>query len=370
MLKSECFILIVMKNAKSLLLLLVLVTVMLVSVNDVHATSSLAASFSVLNQTAGLNKVIFFNVSGDFPTNTNYSIYLNNSLAYSAEIPANSSGYNIIKYNVSDIPFGVYQPSIKFELINTRLYPNTSLHVLPESNFEFIGYSGITEVVNNTANITIHIKNTGNTPLNFSWTLPVIKGASLSLNYNQSFSLSPGDVYSIPIHMALSKNYQENITFQFNEVFLNKFIVKNYTTSLIKPDINFTIYKINSTTINKTTMLWSAKLSNSNNIPINVTFEFLLGFNNSRFYYNTSYIVYPYTNNISITLPTSKVLGVTIFYPSSSLQPVNERIFSNVPPPSVDFLGGVSGSYSYIALTIGVIVVFILIHLRINRRRT
>ncbi len=356
-----------MKSAHLFLIALAVAALLVSGVSEANA-SSVSASFSVLNTTVGINGNVFFNVSATFPNQTNYSIYLNSTKIYSSSFQAGYNGYKIVAYNVSNRYYGLYQPSVRFSIMNAPLDSNTSLYVKPTSGFGFVDYTNITEEVNNTASIMIKILNSGNTPLNFSWFLPVIKGISISLNFNQSFRLFPGGIYSIPIHFGLSNSYQSNISFQFSAKFMDVMMTKNYTTSIIKPVVNFTLESLKTAKLNSTTQLWYANILNFNNVPINATLEFLLSYNNSRFYYNKSYLITPSTKNISVLLPESKILSVTLFYPSSSLATESQELFS-APQPTASILSGLSGGLGYIVLTVLIIVVFVVIHLRVNRRK-
>lgn len=341
--------------------------VLLLVVSSGHATS-VSASFNALNSSLSINQYAYFNLSAYFPLGTNYTIFLNNTPILQGNIPANYSGYKILHYNISNMPYGKYYPSIHFSAFNFHLNSTSSINIRPSPNFAFIGDHKTTEIIKNYSLIKIGIKNSGNTPLQMNWSIPIFRNISISLTFNQTFRLNPSSNITIPINLSLQKGYQNNISIPFTGKYRNYSITKSYETVLIKPVINMSFYNLNVTPINSTRELWISNIKNYNNVPLNITIEFLLEVNGSTFQYNVPYELGVNATKIEVILPKSTIENVKILYESGNLSRVNQNIFTLPRQPKGIGILSIVNTLSYVILTVVSIFILILIHLRFNRR--
>ena len=197
------------------MLLVLLVFVLFLAFNTVHA-SSVFARFNTINSTVSINQYIYFNISADFQTQVNYTIFLNNSAILNGTIPKNSSQYYLIKYNVSNMPSGTYEAHASLPNFNLVLNASKTVYIKPYSDFFFPGDNPVTEIVGNYSFINIIIENIGNTPLKMNWSLPEFINISYAnLLYKQNFNLLPEQNYTIPTNLSLTGKYQKNISFAF-----------------------------------------------------------------------------------------------------------------------------------------------------------
>jgi hypothetical protein len=336
-------------------------------VGSVHA-ASISASFNALNSSLSINQYEYFNLSAYFPVETNYTIFLNNTPILYGRLPANYSGYRILHYNISNINYGRYLPSVHFSAFNFHLNSTANVYIKPTPNFAFIGDYGTTEIMKNYSVIRISIKNNGNTPLQMNWSLPIFRNISISLSFNQTFGLNPSSNITIPINLSLQKGYQDKIIIPFTGKYKNYSFTKQYKTVLIKPVINMSFYNVNVTPINSTREIWVSYIKNYNNVPLNITIQFSLEVNGSIFQYNVPYELNTNTTKIEVMLPKSTVENVKISYKSNNLSKVNQNIFTLPKPPShINFLSMVD-TLGYVILTGISILILVLIHLRFNKR--
>lgn len=352
---------------------LVLVAPMLLAVATTHA-ASVTASFNVLNSSVSINQDLLFNISAYYAANSSYTVFINNTPVLSGNLPASYSGHSIARLNVSNTLFGYYQPCIKFSFITGEVCSNSTFYIRPSSNFEFIGYSNYTWVYNNRAALDILVFNNGNTPINFSWSLPNIPNVHFSLYYIQDFSLMPGKTENIPINVSSTAQNFQPVNFSFFANFSSVSIRKNYVTTLVSPYVNITFTGFNVVNqINSNESEYQINFSNRNNVPINVTFEFKLcipsGGQCNIFFYNKSFMVSPSSNHINLTLPNSSVLEVNALYPSSNGSLVNTQIFSGSAPQSGTIINPLlsASDIAYIILTAAIIAVIIFLHIRAKK---
>ena len=336
-------------------------------VGSAHA-ASLSASFNALNSSLSINQYEYFNLSAYFPVGTNYTIFLNSTPILYGNLPANYSGYKILHYNVTNIPYGTYYPSVHFSAFNFHLNSTANVYIKPAPDFTFIGDYRTTEISKNYSTIRIGIKNNGNTPLQMNWSLPIFRNISISLTFNQTFKLNPSSNITIPINLSLQKGYQGNISIPFTGRYQNYSFTKSYGTILIKPVINMSFYNVNVTQINSTRELWVTYIKNYNNVPINLTIQFSLEVNGSTFQYSVPYELSVNATKIEVTLPKSTVENVKISYESQNLSRVNQNIFTLPKQPSSTSLLSIIDTLGYVILTVAAIFILILIHLRFNRR--
>ncbi|MCL4362749.1 MAG: hypothetical protein OH338_01510 [Candidatus Parvarchaeota archaeon] len=341
--------------------------VLFLVVGSAHA-ASLSASFNALNSSLSINQYEYFNLSAYFPVGTNYTIFLNNTPVLYGNLPANYSSYKILHYNISNMPYGKYYPSVHFSAFNFHLNSTVNLDIKASPDFTFIGDYKTTEIIKNYSLIKIGIKNNGNTPLKMNWSLPIFRNISISLTFNQTFRLDPGSNITIPINLSLQKGYQDNILIPFTSTYQNYSITKSYETTLIKPIINMSFYNLNVTQINSTRELWVSYIKNYNNVPLNITIQFSLEVNGSTFQYSVPYELEVNATKIEVTLPKSTIENVRILYESQNLSKVDQDIFTLPKPPSSTSLLSIIDTLGYVILTVVSILILALIHLRFNKR--
>ncbi len=341
--------------------------VILATVGSVHA-SSLSASFNLINSTVSINNNIYFNLSGDFPSQTNYTIFLNQTPIHSGSIPSNSSKYYIIKYNISNMQYGEYNSKIEFYPYNIKLNSSINLYIMPKSSFVFVNPQPTTEITKNYSLIDIKLKNVGNTPLYMNWSLPAFRNISISLNFQQRFELNDGQNKSILINLSLQKGYQPNISFGFTGKYLNYSKTKYYSTLLIKPHVNMSFYNENTTSINSTRELFIFNVKNYNNIPVRLLLKFTLDVNGSTLYYTKSYTLPVNATKIEVYLPKSTVENVQVSYENSNLSTVTESIFTAPKKPLKISIGYIIDTLGYIIFTVGAILILVLIHIRLRKK--
>ncbi len=357
--------------SKTIVFALLLAAVVSLVLIGNSSASSYSVSFTALNSTVGLNQYIFFNVSADFAQNVNYSIYMNSSMVYSGTIPAGSSEYYLIKYNVTNMRYGNYRAYASFSTLKVDVNASNSIMILPKPSLSFENYSNTTAFYNNSAKLDIKLLDSGNTPLNITWALPVFRGISMSIaNLEESFSLKAGQEYSIPINMTLSGNYTKSLNFSFMASFNGTSFQKNYYTTLFKPYVNLSFYNTTITKNNQTSSFWTVYLDNKDNTPVMATFEFELYVNGSELYYNKSYLISPSTSSIVIPIPKSTVLGVSVFYLSSNSTVVSQKIFSSpVPGQPSQIVSAIYENISYIVLTVAAITLILLLNRRLSGKK-
>ncbi len=366
-----------MQGNVSLLLLFVLVA-LLFSIGNAHA-SSVTASFNTINSTVGINQDVFFNLSGYFPQNVSYTIYLGSKAVLSGSIPANNVQSYMLKYNVTNTEYGGYPSKITFSALTTPLISNTEVTILPAPGFGFLpnlnyAYAfNRSETINNITNkvleasMTISLFDSGNTPLNVTWLLPTENDISFSLDYVESFGLVPGQELNIPINLTLAKRTSQAINFSFLGSFGTESLRRNYIVTLLSPIINMSFLNGAVHPINANKSEFSTNIVNGNNAQINATFSFLLEINGGMVVYNTSKLIYPSTTSLSFVIPNAKVVNVTAFYLSQNGTVTTESVYysplSKTPAPAASVLA----SYGYFIIFASAIAVLVIIHLRARK---
>ena len=343
------------------------VFILFLVIGSSHA-SSVSASFNTLNKSISINQYEYFNLSGDFPVGTNYTIFLNNTPIVYGSLPPNYNGYKEVYYNVTNMPFGTYYPSIYFSAFNLHLNSSVNINIKPTPDFTFLGDYKNTEIIKNYSLLRIIIRNNGNTPMHINWTLPIFKNTSISLTFNQTFNLNPGSNTTIPINLSLQKGYQSNITIPFTGTYKNYSFTKEYQTILIRPVINMSFYDVNVTQINATRELWTSYIKNYNNVPLNISLQFSLEVNGSTFQYTVPYELAVNATEIKVELPKSTVESVKISYQNQNLSEVNQNVFVSPSKSSSTSILSIINTLGYVILTAVSIFILILIHLRLNKK--
>ncbi len=359
-------------RAQYLLIALSVISLFL-AVSSVHATS-VSATFDTLNSSVGINQNVVFNISAYYAQNSSYVVLLNNTPVLSGKIPAAFSGYTLAKLNVSNTLFGNYKPCIRFSFITGEICANSTFYIVPTTNFGFLAHSNYTLLYNNSSTLDISLIDSGNTPIDVTWSLPNIAGVHFSLLYMQSFSMTPGKIESIPINISSTASQPEIMNFSFIANFSQYSVRNNYLSTLISPrvNINFTGFNVINQ-INSNESEYQINISDSNNIPINVTFEFELCIvSNGQcnvFFYNKSVPVSSSSKHINITLPNSSVLSVRAMYPSSNGSMVSTQIFSGQAPQGGNITNPLMSytDMAYIALTAAIIIMIAIMHLRAKK---
>ncbi len=365
-----------MKRLLSIPMALGCLFLLLIAFNSVNAVS-VGASFRVMNSTLGINQNLFFNISATgFQQNVTYDIYLNNASVTTGLIPANSVGYQIVKYNVTNTLTGNYNASIKFSTLSSRIpiYSNITTHIRPHAAFDFPDYSNRTFIVNNSARLSLLVSDIGNTPLAFSWSLPAPTGVYFRLtNYTEIFSLVPSQTLDMPINMTLKGNFSKVLNFSFVAVYSNITIRDNYITTLFTPVINLTFLGNSVATHTGAPDVYSVDVENGDNLPVNVTFEFLLDLSSyngaNTFYLNKSYLLSPSTTKVQIDIPnSSQLLEVNVFYVGQDDKLVSEQIFDQ-PLPNPSALSNLLADIAYVVILGGAIVVLAYLHYRHSKNK-
>ncbi len=341
--------------------------ILFLAVGSTHA-ASISASFNALNSSLSINQYEYFNLSAYFPVETNYTIFLNNTPVLYGKLHANYSGYQILHYNISNMPYGKYYSSVHFSAFNFHLNSTANVYIKLSPDFTFMGDYETTEIIKNYSVIRISIKNNGNTPLQMNWSLPIFRNISISLTFNQTFKLNPSSNITIPMNLSLQKGYQDKILVPFTGKYQNYSFTKSYETVLIKPVINMSFYNVNVTPINSTREIWISYIKNYNNVPLNITIQFSLEVNGSTFQYSVPYELNVNTTKIEVMLPKSTVKNVKILYESGNLSKINQNIFTLPKQPSSTSLLSIIDTFGYVILTIASIIILVLIHLRFNKR--
>ncbi|MCL4391639.1 MAG: hypothetical protein M1284_01490 [Candidatus Parvarchaeota archaeon] len=352
---------------RRIVFLLIPVFLMLLSFGSVKASSA-STSFNILNNTLSMNQFLYFNVSANFPTATNFSIIINDTSVIQGNLHANFTGYKILKYNITNFPAGTYSVSVNFSTLKFPLKASNELTILSKPSFTFLNNNINTEIMNNSAALTITLLNNGNTPMRINWSLPILKGISIALNFQQSFNLPIDSKFIIPINMTLSSGYQRNLSFYFTGTYQNYSATKVYSTYLIKPVINMSFYGGNTTSVNATRELWISYIKNYNNVPVRILLQFALEVNGSTVYYTVPYELNVSATKISVYLPTSKVESVKISYESGNFSTVTESIFSAKKQPVPLTISSIVNTLGYIIFTVIAVVILSLIHIRVKKK--
>lgn len=347
-------------------LILVLAMIVLFFTFSASNATSLQFSFSVMNRTVQMNQNLFFNVSVSSPASVNYTIYLNSTPVHSGTIPANSTGYAIIKYNVSNRLYGEYSSSAVFSGVSYPIKSDFDTYIAPHPSFSFFNPSNITPFFNGSAKLNITLLDTGNTPLEMTWSIPSISGIDFSLDYHQSFSIFPSEIYSIPINLSLSQNFQKSLNFSFYGRFKNSTIEGTYSTELFVPAVNLTFLNSTIRRLSDTTLLYAISLDNRDNSPLPITINFLLSINGSSFYYNRSYTLYPENKTIAVEVPYSKIVSVSVSFLNQYGKPVNEVVYSY--KPAYSSVSGFFAVFGYLILTGAVIGIIVFMHYNFNKK--
>ena len=337
----------------------------LVSLHGVNA-SSIQFSFTAMNKTVQIDQNLFFNVSASFPSAVNYTIYLNSTAVYEGSIPAYYSGYFIVKYNVTDSMYGDYSSSARFSSVSSPVSSDFDTYIKPHPSFTFFNPSNVTSFFNDSARLNVSLLDDGNTPLDVTWSVPVISGIDFSLAYRQSFSMSPSQMYSIPMNLSLSGNFSKALNFTFDAKFDGVVIQKTYTTLLFSPTVNISFLNSSIKKLNPTTLIYTVSVDNKDNSPLPLTLEFVLSVNGSNFYYNKSYTLYPTDTTVSVRIPNSRVLSVSASFINQYDKPVDEVIYAYKAP--YNGFAGFFSVFGYLIITGAVIGIIVFIHYNFNKK--
>lgn len=349
-------------------LIIILLLASLLFVGLVHGTTE-SVSLNVLNSTLSINQILFMNVTVISPNSSNFSIFLNSAKILSENVTANHRTPIEIKYNVGNMQYGTYKVELISSLLSSPMYSNKTLYIEPYANFSFDDTPTLVYVYNNSAILAIHIYDNGNTPLNISWKLPFNANTSISLtNFHQTFQILPSQNETLIINVT-TKSPNVTLTFPFSAEFNQTYISKNISISLIKPVINL---KFNSSgNIGKTSnsSYYSLSFMNGNDVPINLSFEFLLYINGSPFTYNTWRIIYPGQDKVNISLPLNSVVAsVNVMYKGANGQEVKQEVFS--APTSQLNIGSPlnSSELLFIILSIAIILIIIIVYIKLRKK--
>ncbi len=357
-----------MKRLLSVPIALVSLFLLLMALNSVNAVS-IGASFTAMNSTLGINQNLFFNISATFPENITYNIYLNNVSVKTGSIPANDQHYEAVKYNITNSLAGDYASSIKFSTLFSRINSNTTTLILPHPAFDFPTYSNRTFIVNDSATLSLEVLDSGNTPLNLSWALPVVTGVYFNItHYTQLFSLAPGQAFEIPMNIALKSGFSHLLNLSFVATYDNHTMSDDYITTLFAPVINLSFSANNVVAGKGNTSVYSVDIKNGDNLAVNVTFRFIVGIDGNDFYYNKSYIVEPNTTKVQIDIPNSQLLQVNVFYLGQTDKPVDEQIFYQ-PQPNPNAIPDFLADIGYIAILGGAIALLVYLHHRFSKNK-
>ncbi len=348
-------------------IIILLVLIILGTFGTVHA-SSVSASFNIINSTSPINGEVYFNVSANFPTQTNYVVFLNKTAAINGTIPANSTRFYLIGYNVSNMNYGMYYSKVYFSTLNLTLDSSNKLYISPTSRFIFINPEKTIEINGNYSLLDININNAGNTPIRINWSLPILKNISISIDFRQTFSLLPGENKSIAINLTLEKSYQDNISFGFTGSYLNYTKTLVYRTILIKPYVNMSFYGSNITSVNSTRQLWISRIKNYNNVPVNLLLKFTLKVNDSTLYYTKSYTLPVNATEIAVYLPNSTIENVQVSYEGNNLSKVTESVFSAPVSPLKISFSYIINTLGYVIFTALAVLILVLIHIRFRKK--
>lgn len=357
-----------------------IVAVVLLSIGGAHA-SSINAHFNAINSSVGINQYAYFNFSGDFQNSSNYTIYFGNTPILSGNIPANSAQNYVVKYNVTNTKYGSYKPYIKFSTIVPSLSSNLNISILPTPDLSFSNVQKYTYAFNKSitmnnlsgtkleASLTVSLLDSGNTPLNITWSIPSVNGVSFSLDYVQSFDLEPGKSFSIPMNLTLASSSSRNVNFSFLANFSSQQLRRNYITTLVSPIVNLSFYNGTITTVNSNESVFSASIINGNNVPINATFSFLLDINGGSVVYNSSETLSTSSTYVSIPIPNVRVISATVFYPSQNGTVISSQVYYNPLPPSPLSFLDVFVEYSYLIVFGIAIIILVIIQLGIHKKK-
>ena len=357
-----------MKRLLSVPITLAGLFLLLMALNSVNAVS-IGASFTAMNGTLKINQNLFFNISATFPENITYNIYLNNVSVKTGFIPANDQHYETAKYNITNSLAGDYNSSIKFSTLFSRINSNTTTLILPHPAFDFPTYSNRTFIVNDSAVLSLEVLDSGNTPLNFDWALPVVTGVYFNItHYTQLFSLAPGQAFKMPMNITLKSGFSPLLNFSFIAGYNNYTMRDNYITTLFAPVINLSFSANNVITGKGNASLYSVDIKNGDNLAVNVTFQFIVNIDGNDFYYTKSYIVEPNTTKAQINIPNSQLLQVNVFYLGQNDKPVDEQIFYQ-PQPNPNALSGFLADAGYIAILGGAMALLVYLHYRLSKNK-
>ncbi len=347
----------------------VLVAVIL-SVAITKASVTESATLNVINSSVGINQNLLINFSVFSYNSSTYSLSINNKTIDEGVVPGNYAKQISVAYNVTNMMYGNYKVCLDTSILKTPLCSNTSVYIKPYSMFSFDGTESSVFAFNKTAQEEIKVDDTGNTPLNVTWMMPVLNGVYISMqNFKQVFQVEPNQTYLLPMNITITLP-NATLDFPFQAKFNGTEINKTLTIKVIHPEISMK-FKGNGT-MNSTQnyTYYSISFSNGNNVPINVTFRFLLYIDGNPFLYNVTRTIFPGETSIVIPLPKSSTISrVEIFYPSSSGAYINQTLFYK-PVSPIQTMGQTSSSVlMYIVLTIVVIALILAIYFIDLRRK-
>ncbi len=264
-------------------------------VNQVKA-GSISISFNLLNTSVNENSFLYYKISSNLLTQTNYVLTLHGpeTILYHGIMPLNSS--QIYKINISDLEYGEYSAFLN---VSKLLIPigGGNFYVLPNPMIRVQGCSSYF-LYKNYTNVTIDITNTGNAPLQIY---------SAITNYSQ---VNLGINKTISILLRLSKS--ENISIFYS--FANKTYTKYCNITLLKPNYSIKVIKI-AYISNSTGNYYYVFYSYNGSIPTKVN---VYGETNYGLLFNHSYLVNQSSKPIVIHLPAMEFKSLNVSFINSS----------------------------------------------------
>ncbi len=331
-----------------------------------YATNSIHISINPINTSLRIDQNLYVEITYSSPSNSTYEVLLNNTKISSGLLSANQNLSKTIIYNVTDLPYGDYRLCASFSILTEQLCSSSNVYIIPHPGIEF-KTDRLQPIFNGSASFNLSILDSGNTPLSAYWSAPVESGVYMSVsNYNQRFTLSPNQTYSIPIKIYTNLS-EVNVSFPFNFSFDGSYFQRSFNLQLFKPVINMTFSNKSTESSSSNFTYYTLSFINKNNMPVNLTAVFLLDTEYGEFSLTKSFIIEPNQTYVNATLPKSTVESVKVSYVSDGGKRVTETVYS-APASLASQTSSYLGYILYIALTIGVVLVVIYIHLRHFKR--
>ncbi len=159
------------------------------------------------------------------------------------------------------------------------------------------------------------------------------------------------------------------LSFPFSAEFNRTYINKTINISFIKPQIDIKFNESGIVGRSKNNTFYSLSFINDNNVPINLSFSFLLYINGNPFTYNTWRLIYPGQDTVNISLPYgSNIANVNITYINGNGQVTKQNIFSKEVIPTQNSQGISNSLILFIMLSIAIILISILVYLKLIRK--
>ncbi|MGC8699245.1 MAG: hypothetical protein ACP5RE_03620 [Candidatus Acidifodinimicrobium sp.] len=331
-----------------------------------YATSSIHISINPINTSIGIDQNLYVEVTYSSPSNSTYEVLLNSTEISSGSLSANQNLSKIILYNVTDLPYGSYRLCASFSILTQQLCSSSNVYISPHPGIEF-KTNRLQPIFNGSASFNLSILDSGNTPLSAYWSAPVESGVYMSVsNYNQRFTLRPNQTYSIQIQIHTNLS-EVNVSFPFNFSFDASHFQRSFDLQLFKPVINMTFSNKSVESSSGNFTYYTLSFINKNNMPVNLTAVFLLDTEYGEFSLTKSFIIAPNQTYVNVTLPKSTVESVKVSYIGEGGKRFTEMVYS-APALLASQTSSYIGYIFYIALTIGVVLVVVYIHLRHSKR--